>query len=271
MAVFLAQPHLFDYLHVLLRHTIRNDDGTTATFEFDEMSAPNFERMVTKDVDGNLGFFDLELTGEDELLVSLVFSALGYRGFSTFGNFSTNTDNEVFSDATGMSSFSSSPGAPQNRVHQNRKDRQLSYVDPGRELQSNPGFIDIFFVECLRNVDPIFLEVTANSDGSNVPVAYERRSEGHYRASLSLQEANNVSEDIIDAVCSAISAVGLVCPFVISKFARHIQQEYLKQSHGQPLVFLGELVSVRLLQQVLLQPALGLWQHPQCSRPATLV
>lgn len=227
-----------------------------ATFELDENGAGNIDRIVTEDVDGNLGFFNLELTDDDELLLSLDFPALGYRGFFAFANFSTNTDSEVFANDTLITSStptnSLSIAQPIRGRSPNRKSRALSHVSSGqRTLQSNPGFVDIFLVECLRNVDPSFLEVTASSEGSDVPVASERRSEGHYRVSLSVQEADNISEEILDAVCSGISAVGQACPFIIGELCE-ARKRYLNQllRLAQLRGFLVALVCARRFQRV---------------------
>ena len=85
-----------------------------------------------------------------------------------------------------------------------------------RYLSSSPAEAWIFLTECLQNVDPTELKVTASSDGNTFPLKPERSSGGFYKAKFSVAESE-IADDVVGFACDGIELAGKACPFVIGE------------------------------------------------------
>lgn len=180
--------------------------------------------MIGKDSEGNLGVFNFDGTTPDRLVVRVFLPELNYRGFFSFDDYLDETVSSVVTVRTNSARRSPLPGGG--------RALEAPIVSPGqttRRMQSTPGFVNIFVTECLQNVDPTTLDVTAVADGSETPVAVTKASTGSFRASLSVQDSE-VSEDVIDAVCSALSTAAMACPFVLGKMTICIHDYTFRKS-----------------------------------------
>jgi hypothetical protein len=169
----------------------------------------NVTKMQVVDENDEIVEFEFDYQ-ETELGLKLNMPEFGYSAAFNFPPFEYNTTEfPVVGDP-----FSSNSAA---------RLLQGSAVDKEgqRYLQDGVTFAEvwIFLVECLRNIDPTELRVSARSEGNSqsIPITPERQSEGFYKAKFAVTDTG-IADDVVGYACTGISLTGsYACPFILGK------------------------------------------------------
>jgi hypothetical protein len=193
--------------------------------------------MVTGN-SGGLGIFEFTTGANDTVVVKFNLPDENYRGVvalmpSNTSNRMLSTRKEKGKQKKQRNRGEKNPTQMVAPTNQTVPEKTLSKIDTLQEkviqvIQhpqqvrvtqgSNAGTLAIFVIECLSSVDPTSLNVAAVSGGKTVPISVQRNGKGAFTAYFSVQEAEPISEAVLEAVCSAIRNVAQLCVVVEGEF-----------------------------------------------------